>query len=142
MNLRNIHNESYVAVYDQGDLKIHGIDGSTNIFVKNGDIDVQISRLTNESRIHVEEGNVHLKISDAHPLKVSIDATDVVPDSTFSQYGKVEKKQDSVENQYGHFFAAIEPNKFSPSLVVVAENGTVILEAQEWAESMGLKLKR
>merc|ERR1739846_57296 len=34
MNLRNIHNESYVAVYDQGDVKIQGLDGSTNIFIK------------------------------------------------------------------------------------------------------------
>ena len=34
MHLRNIHNESYIAIYEQGDLKIQGIDGSTNIFVK------------------------------------------------------------------------------------------------------------
>ena len=34
MHLRNVHNESYIAIYEQGDLKIHGIDGSTNIFVK------------------------------------------------------------------------------------------------------------
>ena len=34
MNLRNIHNESYVAVYDEGDVKMQGLDGSTNIFIK------------------------------------------------------------------------------------------------------------
>ena len=34
MNLRNVHNESYVAVYDEGDVKIQGLDGSINIFIK------------------------------------------------------------------------------------------------------------
>ena len=34
MNLRNIHNESYVAIYEEGDVKIQGLDGSTNIFIK------------------------------------------------------------------------------------------------------------
>ena len=34
MNLRNIHNESYVAIYEEGDVNIQGLDGSTNIFIK------------------------------------------------------------------------------------------------------------
>lgn len=34
MNLRNLHNESYIVVYDQGDVKAIGIDGAANIFVK------------------------------------------------------------------------------------------------------------
>ena len=33
MNLRNIHNESYIAVYEEGDVKMQGLDGSTNIFI-------------------------------------------------------------------------------------------------------------
>ena len=34
IHLRNIHNESYIASYESGDVKVKGIDGSTNIFVK------------------------------------------------------------------------------------------------------------
>ena len=34
MNLRNLHNENYIAVYERGDVNAHGIDGSANIFVK------------------------------------------------------------------------------------------------------------
>ena len=34
MNLRNIHNVTYVAVYEQGDVKMTGLDGDANIFVK------------------------------------------------------------------------------------------------------------
>ena len=45
MHLRNVHNESYIAIYELGDLKIHGIDGSTNIFVKQGDVDAQVSKV-------------------------------------------------------------------------------------------------
>ena len=34
MTLRNVHNESYMAIYEKGDLDAAGIDGATNIFVK------------------------------------------------------------------------------------------------------------
>ena len=36
-----------------------------------GDLDVQVSNVRSESRLHVEEGDVHLRLSEAHPLKVS-----------------------------------------------------------------------
>ncbi len=35
-----------------------------------GDLDVQVSHVRAESRLHVEEGDIHLRLSDAHPLKV------------------------------------------------------------------------
>jgi DUF4097 and DUF4098 domain-containing protein YvlB len=34
MNLRNLHNEAYIAIYEQGDVFVQGMDGSANIFVK------------------------------------------------------------------------------------------------------------
>lgn len=147
MNLRNVHNESYVVVYEQGDVKIQGIDGSTNIFVKKGDVDAQVSKISHESRIHVEEGDIHLRLNENFPLKISIEANDIVPDAKFGAMGKVDKKRldgggsDQEDNRV-HYFAAIEPNKFSPTLVVVAENGTVVLDSQDWAASLGLKLAK
>jgi len=140
MNLRNIHNESYVVVYEQGDVKIQGIDGSTNIFVKKGDVDAQVSKISHESRIHVEEGDIHLRLNENFPLKISIEANDIIPDAKFGAMGKVDKRDNGT--QHVHYFAAIEPNKFSPTLVVVAENGNVILDSQDWAASLGLKLAR
>jgi len=135
MHLRNIHNESYIAIYEQGDLKVHGIDGSTNIFVKQGDVDAQVSKVSHESRIHVEEGDIRLRLNENYPLKIDVVANDVIPDAKFQGLGKVDKEESRV-----HYFAAIEPNKFSPTLVVVAENGNVILDSQDWASSLGLKL--
>ncbi len=40
-----------------------------------GDLDVQVSHVRAESRLHVEEGDIHLRLSDAHPLKVTTDVT-------------------------------------------------------------------
>ena len=51
---------------------------------------------------------------------------------------KVEKKLDG---DHHHYFTAIEPNKFSPTLVVVADNGSVEVEMQDWATSFGVKLR-
>ena len=39
-------------------------------FYFQGDLDVQVSHIRAESRLHVEEGDIHLRLSDAHPLKV------------------------------------------------------------------------
>jgi hypothetical protein len=123
----------FFSVYEHGDVKIQGLDGATNVFVKNvslkkpilkvfflnsfsylllfcltinsdkliktifvfslllqrlcvlaefivssnfkllqGDLDVQVSHVRAESRLHVEEGDIHLRLSDAHPLKVTV----------------------------------------------------------------------
>ena len=88
VNLRNIHNESYIASYESGDVKIKGIDGSTNVFVKKGDLEIHISKISHESRILVEEGDINIKMIDTHPVKLSIDANEVIPDTKFAQYGK------------------------------------------------------
>ena len=53
MVLRNIHNESYITM--------QGVDGCTNVFMKKGELGIQISHVGNESRLHVEEGDIKLK---------------------------------------------------------------------------------
>eukprot|EP00093_Oithona_nana_P010922 10922.XXX_208276_209579_1 [CDS] Oithona nana genome sequencing. len=139
INLRNIHNESYIACYENGDVKIKGIDGSTNIFVKKGDLEIHVSQIKHESRILVEEGDVILKMIDTHPVKLSIDANQIILDTKFSKYGKLEQRQDQ-SSTCMHYSASIHPNVFSPALTVIAENGNVIVESQDWAASLGLKL--
>lgn len=162
IHLRNIHNESYIASYESGDVKVKGIDGSTNIFVKKGDLEIHISQIKHESRILVEEGDITLKVIlkfanlkyfknkkklhqfdfafqmiDTHPVKLNINANQIIPDTKFAQYGKLEKGQTASTMQYS---ASIQPNVFSPSLTVIAENGNVVLESQDWAASLGLKM--
>ena len=71
MVLRNLHNESYVALYKQGKVTMQGVDGCMNVFIKKGELDIQISHVGNESRLHVEEGDIKLKIADNQPVKVT-----------------------------------------------------------------------
>ena len=75
--------------------------------------------MSHESRIHVEEGDIRLRLNENYPLKIDIVANDVVPDAKFQGLGKAEKDNSTGEPRV-HYFAAIEPNKFSPTLVVVA----------------------
>ena len=58
-------------------------------------------------------------------------------DIKFANHGKIVTEESS---DLKHYFAAIHPNSFSPSMVVIAENGKVVLESQDWAASLGLKL--
>jgi len=136
MNLRNVHNESYVAVYEEGKVTMQGLDGCTNVFLKKGELDIQISHVGNESRIHAEEGDICLKLADNHPVKVCATGKQVLTDDNFAKFGTVETKED----EYQHYLGTIHPDQFSPTCQVVAENGNVKVEIQDWATSMGLKL--
>ena len=52
---------------------------------------MHISRIRNDSRIHVEDGNILLRLTDSYPLKLSVDAAEIVTDAKCSQHGKVGK---------------------------------------------------
>jgi len=136
--LRNLHNESYVAVYEKGNVTMQGVDGSTNVFVKEGDVDIQVSKVGHESRIHVEEGDITVKLTDTYPLKVCVTANEIILDTKFSQYGQIDEKK--FDDGYKHYLGSIQPEKFSPTLQIMAENGRVIVESQDWAASLGFKL--
>ena len=42
---------------------MQGLDGSTNVFIKKGSLDNHMSQVTHESVIHVEDGDINLKLS-------------------------------------------------------------------------------
>ena len=50
MVLRNIHNESYITM--------QGVDSCTNVFMKKGELGIQISHVGNESRLHVDQHKI------------------------------------------------------------------------------------
>ena len=50
MDLKNVHNDSYVAVYTDSRVKMSGIDGTANVFMKQGSLNMQISHVRHESR--------------------------------------------------------------------------------------------
>merc|ERR1719242_1650985 len=91
ISLKNIHNESYIASYESGNVKVRGLDGSTNIFVKKGDVELHISKINQESRILVEDGDITVKMIDTHPVKITIDANQIIPDVKFQNLGKLNK---------------------------------------------------
>ena len=138
LDLRNVHNDSYVAVYDEAEVKMTGLDGTANVFMKKGNLDIQISQVASESRIHVEEGDISLKMADSHPLKLCVTGTEVVTDDKFSKYGDIETKED---DNHQHYYGRIQPDQFSPLCQVLADSGKVNISAQGWAQSLGLKLK-
>merc|ERR1712027_307201 len=110
MRLRNIHNESYVAVYNEGNVKMQGVDGSTNVYIKKGTLDMQVSHVSNESRVHIEEGDVDLKMADNHPVKLCVTGKELTVDETSAKYGEKETKED----EFQHYFGTVQPDKFSP----------------------------
>ena len=137
LNLKNVHNESQVIVNQEGNVNMQGVDGSSNIFIEKGDLNIQISRITDTSSIRVNDGNINLKMSDSCHINLSIESKNITLDSKSSKLGEI--KQDGATN-ISKFTTSAEPNLSSPELHVVAENGTVSVEMQSWAASLGFNL--
>ena len=76
-----------------------------------GEIDCQLSRVRTSSRIHIEEGDVHLRVSDTHPLKISIEANDVIPDANFKKLGQFEERKAPNREGQKLFTVALHPEK-------------------------------
>ena len=84
----------------------------------------------NESRVHVEEGDIRLKMADNHPVKVVVTlnlelysfvkvcATGLVVevDTKFSDLGSVGVKEDCPN--YQHYLGILMPDQFSPTCQV------------------------
>ena len=87
-------------------------------------------------RVHVEEGDIDLKVADNHPVKLCVTGKQVVTDEKFSAYGAVETKDDD----YQHYYGTIQPDQFSSMCQVMADGGKVSLSAQGWAQSIGFKI--
>ena len=105
LTLNNLHHSSTVSVYEEGRLVMKGLDGSTQVFVKRGGIDLQVSRVRAQSRVELGQGDILLKLTDSHPLKVgevfqlcltpcpqlSVSAREVEVADTLLQYGSLEE---------------------------------------------------
>ena len=138
LRLSNIHHTSYVAVHERADVRMVGLDGTASVFMKAGSLDLQVSCVRGESRVQLEQGDIQLKIAESQPLKLCVTGREVTVDEKFSSYGKIEGK----EENYQQYNGAIQPDQSSALCEVVAEEGRVSVAVQDWASSLGLKLRK
>ena len=138
LRLSNIHHTTYVAVHERADVRMVGLDGTASVFMKAGSLELQVSCVRGESRVQLEQGDIQLRIAESQPLKLCVTGRELTVDEKFSSYGKVEGK----EENYQQYNGAIQPDQFSALCEVVAEEGRVSVAAQDWASSLGLKLRK
>ena len=134
MELKNMHNISSVEVTEEGNVMMQGLDGTTEVNILKGHLDMGVSRVRTESKVEIGEGNVILKLSPSHPLQLRVAAKEIKVDSFFGQLGKVE----DVEG--GQELSAATAGVEGPVLKVVAPAGKVEIRQQSWAESIGLNM--
>jgi len=153
IELRNLHCNSKVSVMEEGDVVIQGLDGAMDVFVKKGGLDVSVSRVREDSRINIENGDILLKLSDTHPIKLSIAASQIILDEKFSWYGNISKggvdgEQSEVSTgvQGKHsqctYLGIVKPELPGPTLQITAGKGKVVVESQSWAASLGFNFSK
>jgi len=134
MELKNMHNISSVEVSEEGNVMMQGLDGTTEVKILKGNLDMGVSRVRTESKVEVLEGNIVLKLSPTHPLKLRVAAREMNVDSYFGQLGQVE------EVEGGQELNAATAGVEGPLLHVLAPSGKVEVRQQSWAESVGLNM--
>ena len=134
MELKNMHNISSVEVSEEGNVMMQGLDGTTEVKISKGSLDMGVSRVRSESRVEVLEGNIILKLSPSHPLQLRVAGMEIKVDSFFGQLGKV------VEVDGGQELNAATAGVEGPLLHVLAPAGKVEVRQQSWAESIGLNM--
>ena len=134
MELKNMHNVSNVEVTEEGNVTMQGLDGTTEVKVQKGSLDMGVSRVRTKSKVEVVEGNVTLKLSPSHPLQLKVSAREIKVDSFFGKLGNVE------EVEGGQKLSAVTDGVEGPHLHVVAPAGKVEVRQQSWAESIGLNM--
>ena len=60
-------------------------------------------------RIHLEEGDIDLKLGVDHPVKLCATAKEIVTDNTFAKFGEVQMKE---EEELKHYFGSVQPDQF------------------------------
>merc|ERR1712210_65660 len=74
MELKNMHNISSVEVSEEGNVMMQGLDGTTEVKISKGNLDMGVSRVRSESKVEVLDGNITLKLSPSHPLQLRVAA--------------------------------------------------------------------
>ena len=69
-------------------------------------------------------------------MKVCITANKIELEPKFTKYCEVQRKEDN----YAHYLGIIQQDQFSPTCQIMAENGRVKVESQDWAARLGFKL--
>ena len=134
MELKNMHNISSVEVSEEGNVMMQGLDGTTEVKISKGNLDMGVSRVRSESKVEVLDGNVTLKLSPSHPLQLRVAAREIEVDSHFGQLGEVGEVKEGQE------FNAATAGVEGPLLHVIAPAGKVEVRQQSWAESVGLNM--
>ena len=129
-----MHNISSVEVSEEGNVMMQGLDGTTEVKISKGNLDMGVSRVRSESKVEVLDGNITLKLSPSHPLQLRVAAKEIKVDSFFGQLGEVEEVEEGQELNAAT--AGVE----GPLLHVLALAGEVEVRQQSWAESVGLNM--
>ena len=129
-----MHNISSVEVSEEGNVMMQGLDGTTEVKISRGNLDMGVSRVRSDSKVEVLDGNITLKLSPSHPLQLRVAAREIRVDSFFGQLGEVEEVEEGQE------LNAATAGAEGPVLHVLALAGEVEVRQQSWAESVGLDM--
>lgn len=135
MELKNMHNISSVEVIEEGNVMMQGLDGTTEVKISKGDLDMGVSRVRSDSKVEVLDGNIKVKLSPSHPIQLMVAAREIEVDSYFGQLGKVNEVGEG-QQELNVATEGVE----GPLLHVQALAGKVEIRQQSWAESIGLNM--
>lgn len=111
-----------------------GFDGDLNSLIENGHADIQLSRVTKDSEINIQNGTLNLKLSDACQDYIKFEIQAKGCDVAENIKSTIDRLEDVV---------VLTPDINDDNTVFVnCVNGVVNVESASWQDMIKLKLKK
>ncbi|KAI9555603.1 hypothetical protein GHT06_018118 [Daphnia sinensis] len=135
ITLKNLHRKCNVKITSTGNLTASGMDGSLDAQLGQGQHQIQISQLQENSSIRVIHGSLTLKVPVDCPFGIRVTAGSIVVTP--------EKMKGNVAtNDECSLFEYQTDEEGQPIIEIEGKNSSVVIENQDWYTSLGLELQK
>lgn len=136
ITLKNLHRKCNVKITSTGNLTASGMDGSLDAQLGQGQHQIQISQLQENSSIRIVHGSLTLKVPVDCPFGIRVTARSIVVTPEKMKMGSV------VTNGECSLFEYQTDDEGQPIIEIEGQNSSVVIENQDWYTSLGLKLQK
>lgn len=134
INLKNLHGCTDLVLRN-GQISISGLHGQIAGFIGTGNVNVQVTEITSNSALHVNEGDMNISVlqDPRHALEVTAPSLEIA--SELKSKGVISASI----NQRQTFSLTINEASDSNTLIATVVKGRAKVKCQDWFSTLGIK---
>eukprot|EP00092_Neocalanus_flemingeri_P014163 GFUD01015279.1.p1 GENE.GFUD01015279.1~~GFUD01015279.1.p1 ORF type:complete len:576 (-),score=147.94 GFUD01015279.1:103-1767(-) len=125
VHCKRLYGTAKILIKEQGTATLNVIDGSVAVVVKTGDIVAHVDKISEDSFMEVETGNIVLHVAPDFPFRISLLAQRTTISPHILNSGEF-----FLSNGYEHFVSGVETSsaEVQPTLTIRCHHGQITLQ--------------